>query len=88
MCIRDSRHPERHHGRRGHRRHHAAGQPLGAGRHQGGGAVAQRAGQAGGTRQGRQGSVVRGPGRACHGRIIEQRLDRDQGRQGGHPAGR
>ena len=42
--------------------------------------LAQRAGEAGGARAGRQGSLVRGPRRPRHRRVVEQCLDRHHGR--------
>ena len=71
-----------------HRRRHRAGQPLGPRRHQVGGAVAQCARQADGPRAGRARGLVRGSGRQCHRGLVQQRLDRDPGRQGGHPCRR
>ncbi len=50
----------------GHRRHHRAGEPLGAGRHQVGRAAAQRARQAGRARAGRPRGLVRRPRRLRH----------------------
>ena len=54
-------------------------------RHQVDLAAAQRAGQAGGARAGRARGLVRGPGRARDRRLLQQCLDRDRRREGGHP---
>ena len=40
------------------------------------------------TRTRSQGGVVRRPRGPCHGRVVEQCLDRHNGREGRHPAGR
>ena len=88
VTARSSTPPATSGGGRRRRGHHRSRQPLGARRHQDDLAAAQRARQAGGPRAGRQGSLVRGPGRPGHRRLIEQCLDRHHGRKGGDPAGR